>query len=45
MFDNYPFLFMSAQNCSDMIVSIGNYFVVVRIGKVKDLREDKVRLS
>jgi hypothetical protein len=31
MFDNYPFLFMSAQNCSDMIVSIGIYFLNVRI--------------
>jgi hypothetical protein len=31
MFDNYPFLFMSAQNCSEMIVSIGNYFLNVRI--------------
>jgi hypothetical protein len=32
MFDSYPFLFMSAQNCSDMIVSIGKYVVTVRIG-------------
>jgi hypothetical protein len=31
MFEKYPFLFMSAQNCSDMIVSIGNYFLNVRI--------------
>ncbi len=31
MFEKYPFLFMSAQNCSDMIVSIGNYVVIVRL--------------
>ena len=31
MFDKYPFLFMSAQNCSDMIVAIGNYFLLYAI--------------